>query len=83
MQVIPSTGAWVSTMVGRDLDLLDPNDNVTAGVVLLKYLTRNADSLNQAIAGYYQGLSGVRKYGMNPDTKNYVAAVRAHMKKFD
>ena len=83
MQVIPSTGEWVSTMVGRDLDLLDPEDNVTAGVVLLHYLTKNADSLDQAIAGYYQGLGGVRKNGMNPDTKQYVASVRALMKKFD
>ena len=83
MQVIPSTGEWISSVVGRDLDLLDPKDNVTAGVVLLSYLTRNADNLNQAIAGYYQGLGGVRKYGMNPDTKRYVASVRALMNKFD
>ncbi|MGC4174149.1 LysM peptidoglycan-binding domain-containing protein [Demequina sp.] len=83
MQVIPSTGEWVSTMVGRELNLLDPHDNVTAGVVLLRYLTRNADSLDQAIAGYYQGLGGVRKYGMNKDTKQYVKSVRALMKKFD
>jgi soluble lytic murein transglycosylase-like protein len=73
----------VSTIVGRDLDLLDANDNITAGVVLLKYLTRNADNLDQAIAGYYQGLAGVRKHGMNPDTKQYVKSVRALMKKFD
>jgi len=83
MQVIPSTGEWVSTMVGRNLDLLSTKDNVTAGVVLLKYLTRNADNLNQAIAGYYQGLGGVRKHGMNPDTKQYVKSVRALMEKFD
>jgi len=51
--------------------------------VLLKYLTRNADNLNQAIAGYYQGLGGVRKNGMNSDTKQYVKSVRALMKKFD
>jgi len=83
MQVIPSTGEWVSTMVGRELDLLDPEDNVTAGVALLSYLTKNADSLDQAIAGYYQGLGGVRKNGMNSDTKVYVASVLALMTKFD
>ena len=83
MQVIPSTGEWMSSVVGRELDLLDPHDNVTAGVALLSYLTRNADNLNEAIAGYYQGLGGVRKNGMNPDTKQYVASVRALMKKFD
>ena len=82
MQVIPSTGAWISSVVGRDLNLLDPQDNVTAGVALLSYLTRNADNLDQAIAGYYQGLSGVRKNGMNTDTKQYVTSVRALMKKF-
>jgi N-acetylmuramoyl-L-alanine amidase len=83
MQVIPSTGEWISTVVGRRLDLLDPEDNVTAGVALLSYLTRNADSLDQAIAGYYQGLSGVRKNGMNRDTKQYVKSVRSLMKQFD
>jgi len=82
MQVIPGTGEWMSQVVGRHLDLLDPEDNVTAGVALLSYLTQNASNRDQAIAGYYQGLSGVRKYGMNPDTKQYVAAVKAHMKKF-
>lgn len=82
MQVIPSTGEWMSQVVGRKLNLLDPQDNVTAGVALLRYLTSNASNLDQAIAGYYQGLSGVRKYGMNPDTKQYVAAVKAHIKKF-
>ena len=82
MQVIPSTGAWISSVVGRDLNLLDPQDNVTAGVALLSYLTTNADNLDQAIAGYYQGLSGVRKNGMNTDTKQYVTSVRVLMKKF-
>lgn len=82
MQVIPSTGEWMSQVVGRKLDLLDPEDNVLAGVVLLKYLTSNAANLDQAIAGYYQGLSGVRKYGMNSDTKTYVKSVRSLMKKF-
>ena len=42
MQVIPSTGDWISSVVGRRLDLLKPRDNVTAGVVLLRILTRSA-----------------------------------------
>src|SRR5699024_6515112 len=35
MQVIPSTGDWASAMVGRDLNLLDPQDNITAGTVVM------------------------------------------------
>jgi LysM repeat protein len=74
MQVIPSTGRFVSSIVGRRLDLLKPQDNVTAGVVLLDRLT-GAARLDIAVAGYYQGLGGVTKNGMYPDTKLYVKNV--------
>ena len=74
MQVIPSTGRFASSVVGRDLDLLRPQDNVTAGVVLLDRLT-GAAQLDIAVAGYYQGLGGVRRNGMYPDTKLYVKNV--------
>ncbi|WP_112240401.1 lytic transglycosylase [Kribbella monticola] len=74
MQVIPSTGRFASSIVGRNLDLLRPLDNVTAGVVLLDRLTAAA-KLDIAVAGYYQGLGGVRRNGMYPDTKLYVKNV--------
>jgi LysM repeat protein len=74
MQVIPSTGRFSSSIVGRDLDLLKAQDNITAGVVLLDRLT-GAAKLDTAVAGYYQGLGGVRKNGMYPDTKQYVKSV--------
>jgi LysM repeat protein len=75
MQVLPSTGRWLSTSVaGRPLDLLDPADNVLAGVLLLKVLTRAAPT-PAAVAGYYQGLASVRRNGMYPDTRRYVTNV--------
>ena len=74
MQVIPSTGRFSSSIVGRDLDLLRPQDNVTAGVVLLDRLT-GAARLDIAVAGYYQGLGGVKRNGMYADTKVYVKNV--------
>jgi LysM repeat protein len=74
MQVIPSTGRYSSGVVGRDLDLLKPQDNITAGVVLLEMLT-GAAKLDIAVAGYYQGLGGVRRNGMYADTKQYVKSV--------
>lgn len=76
MQVVPSTGDWVSGVLGRKLDLLDPEDNATAGVVLLDVLLRQANEAD-TIAGYYQGLASVRKNGMFADTKQYVRNVKA------
>ena len=82
MQVIPSSGRWASELVGRPLDLLDPRDNVVAGVAILASLRRSAADLPTAIAGYYQGLAGVRKNGMYPDTRRYVANVQTLMARF-
>ena len=82
MQVIPSSGEWASNLVGRNLNLLDPQDNVTAGVAILRQLVRTADNLDQAVAGYYQGLAGVKRNGMYPDTRNYVSGIRTLMRQF-
>lgn len=82
MQVIPSSGEWASTLVGRRLNLLDPQDNVTAGVAILRQLVRTAPDLDTAIAGYYQGLAGVLRNGMYSDTRNYVAGIKSLMRQF-
>jgi LysM repeat protein len=81
MQVLPSSGAWAGELIDRHLDLLDPEDNVTAGIVLLATLTRHADE-QTALAGYYQGLSSVRRHGMFADTRRYVATVRTLKMRF-
>jgi LysM repeat protein len=77
MQVIPSSGRWASRLAGRPLDLMDAEDNVTAGVILLGTLVASAPDERTAIAGYYQGLAGVQRNGMYPDTRRYVATVQA------
>lgn len=77
MQVIPMSGEWASDLAGRKLDLLDVEDNITAGVVIIKALLRSAEDREQAIAGYYQGLHSVKTNGMYKDTKSYVANVLA------
>ena len=80
MQVMPGTGKWMSQVVGRRLNLRNLHDNVTAGVVLIKIL-RSEAKLKYAVAGYYQGLAGVRRHGMYPSTKRYVANVLALKKR--
>ena len=82
MQVIPSSGEWASDLVGRRLDLLDPQDNVTAGVAIIRQLHRMTSNGDSAIAGYYQGLGSVNRNGMYRDTRNYVANVRSLMNQY-
>lgn len=82
MQVIPSSGQWASDLVGRKLNLLDPYDNATAGVAIIRQLTKTSKDLDHAIAGYYQGQYSVSKNGMYEDTKSYVASIKAHQKNF-
>ncbi|NCD19059.1 MAG: LysM peptidoglycan-binding domain-containing protein, partial [Actinobacteria bacterium] len=82
MQVIPSSGVWASDLVGRKLNLLDPQDNVTAGVAIIRQLVRSSSSLDIAIASYYQGAASVRRNGMYSDTRSYVAGVKAYMTQF-
>ncbi|MDO4919965.1 LysM peptidoglycan-binding domain-containing protein [Kocuria sp.] len=82
MQVVPAAGAWASAMVGRELDLLDARDNVTAGVAIIRELQAKAPDRATGIAAYYQGLHGVRTYGLYSDTKAYVKAVSAQERRF-
>lgn len=81
MQCLPSTGQWMSGIVGRRLNLLEAGDNITCGVALLRTLGRTATSETEVIAGYYQGLASVRSRGMYQDTKQYVANVLYHKKR--
>ncbi|MGB7820401.1 MAG: LysM peptidoglycan-binding domain-containing protein [Ornithinibacter sp.] len=77
MQVIPAGGQWASDLTGRTLDLLDTEDNITAGVVMLRALGRSTSSTENAVAAYYQGLTSLRERGMYTDTGRYVDTVMA------
>ena len=77
MQVIPDSGRWASDLAGRRLDLLKTQDNITAGVVMLRALGRATESREETAAAYYQGLGALRKNGMYTDTKQYVRTVMA------
>lgn len=81
MQVLPGTGEWMESYVGRPLDLHHLADNVAAGVALLALLT-SLEPRKRAIAAYYQGLAGVREHGMYEDTKVYVRNVDALRERF-
>jgi soluble lytic murein transglycosylase-like protein len=77
MQVLPGTGMWMSLYAHRPLDLRDTHDNITAGVTLLRVLLDETRSTRRAGGAYYQGLAGVRRHGLLPETRRYVANVLA------
>lgn len=82
MQVIPSSGQWASDLVGSKLNLLDPYDNATAGIAIIRSLVRTSKTLDVAIASYYQGQYSVTQHGMYADTLGYVRSVKANMAMF-
>jgi LysM repeat protein len=84
MQILPGTWSWVQTNLSRGrLDPASAADNVRAGSLYLAHLLRetNGDPA-LAAASYYQGLSSVRRIGMLPETRRYVANVLALRSRF-
>jgi soluble lytic murein transglycosylase-like protein len=78
MQVLPSTGRAIDPR----LDLLDTQDNITAGVLLLRQLVRSTGSVDKALAGYYQGLGSISRRGWLPQTHSYVKTINALRPRF-
>jgi N-acetylmuramoyl-L-alanine amidase len=79
MQVMPGTWAWVQRNLSpTPLNPSSAADNVKAGSLYLAHLLRetNGDP-SMAAAAYYQGLASVRRIGMLPETRRYVANVLA------
>ena len=84
MQVMPSTWQYVQNELGAGpLDPASPSDNVRAGSLLLSRLLRDTGGdAPTAVAAYYQGLGSVRRIGMLPETRRYVANVLALRSRF-
>lgn len=82
MQVLPRTAASLSRQVGRDLDMLDYRDNITAGVLLLRQLMRSEGSSHDALAGYYQGVGSIAAKGLLPQTHAYIRSIQVLQKRF-
>ncbi len=78
MQLMPETAQWIGQdLLGRKLDPGNVNDNVEGGVAFVKWLNSRAQTREEAIAGYYQGLRSVRTRGLYDDTQQYVRSVVA------
>lgn len=82
MQVLPRTGRGLERVAGRELNLLDYRDNITAGVLLLRQLIRSQGTVNGALAGYYQGIGSISRKGILPVTHTYIANINALRSRF-
>jgi LysM repeat protein len=84
MQILPGTWSWVQANLSKTrLNPDSAEDNVRAGSMYLADLLRqtNGDPA-MAAAAYYQGLASVRRIGMLPETRRYVANVMALRSRF-
>jgi soluble lytic murein transglycosylase-like protein len=71
-------------LVGRQLNLTDPADNVLAGVAFLDHLgDLTGGNLRLTLGGYYQGLASIRANGWYPDTVRYVDNVLTLKRRYD
>jgi N-acetylmuramoyl-L-alanine amidase len=84
MQIMPGTWDWVQRyLAGGQLNPASATDNVRAGSLYLSSLLRDTGGdTSTAAAAYYQGLSSVRRIGMLPETRRYVADVQALRSRF-
>jgi N-acetylmuramoyl-L-alanine amidase len=81
MQLMPDTVEFVSLVLlraPRRLDPRDPHANIRMGTRFLRYLLdRSGGNVETALASYYQGLRSVRENGPLPETRRFVANVKA------
>ncbi|MDQ3943727.1 MAG: transglycosylase SLT domain-containing protein [Actinomycetota bacterium] len=86
MQLMPDTVEFVSRILLRQRQNLDPHDpgaNIRMGTRFLRYLLdRTGGDLDTALASYYQGLRSVRERGVFPETHRFVANVKALRPRF-
>ena len=76
MQVEPYTAAWAGpALLHRAVNLHNPVDNAELGAALLRSYLDQLHDPRLVLAAYYQGLSGVRRYGIYPSSRTYVDGI--------
>jgi soluble lytic murein transglycosylase-like protein len=76
MQVEPYTAVWAGPrLLHRRVNLYNPYDNTEIGAALLRYYLDVLGDPKLTLAAYYQGLSGVRRYGIYRSSRSYVEGI--------
>jgi N-acetylmuramoyl-L-alanine amidase len=85
MQIVPKTWMWIDGYLtpSDPLGTASASENIRAGVLLLRQLLQlTAGNERLAVAGYFQGLASVKRFGMYGSTRHYVADVLALAQRF-
>jgi murein DD-endopeptidase MepM/ murein hydrolase activator NlpD len=80
MQIVPDTWTWIDRYLtpSDPLGTASASENIRAGVLLLRQLLEiTGGNERLAVAGYFQGLASIRRFGMYRSTRRYVADVLA------
>lgn len=79
MQIEPDTARWAGPqLLRRRVDLRNAFDNADLGTALLRhYLDVFNGDPRLALAAYYQGEAGTRKYGIYPSSRAYIDGIWA------
>ena len=78
MQLEPGTAAYAGPwLLHRTVNIHDPRDNVDLGAALLRHYVDEFNDPKLALAAYFQGEAGTRKYGVYPSSQNYVDGIWA------
>ena len=76
MQVEPYTAAWAGpAFLHRRANLNNPVDNAELGAALLRSYLDQLHDPRLTLAAYYQGLTGVRRYGIYRSSRTYVDGI--------
>jgi soluble lytic murein transglycosylase-like protein len=76
MQVEPATAqAAGPSLLGRTVDISDPQDNADVGVAIFREDLDNYGTPSMALAAYYQGPTSLKQDGLLPDTQRYVEGI--------
>ncbi len=82
-QLLPSTATFVSqNLLGARLNSNTVNDNIQMEARYLAYLRGNLGSTCATVAGYYEGLQNMQRYGVLGESQAYVASVDAMIPSF-
>ncbi len=62
MQIMPSTAEFICGVLGEDLDLYQPEDNLRMGIWYISYLEKKFEHVSAVMAAYNAGEGTVRQW---------------------
>lgn len=81
-QLMPDTVDFMEDLIGVDLDPAVVDDNIRMSARYLRWLLDRFGSVEDALAGYYQGPASIERQGPLGETRAYIDVVVALRRRF-